>query len=39
MANRKEADTDRQAVKYGDQQVERGQGPRPTRWPPATHPG
>ena len=26
MANRKEAGTDRQAVEYGDQRVERGQG-------------
>jgi hypothetical protein len=39
MAIRKEAGTDRQAVEYGDQRVERGQGARPTRWPPATHPG
>jgi hypothetical protein len=26
MANRKEAGTDRQAVEYGDQRVERGHG-------------
>ena len=38
MANRKEAGTDRQAVEYGDQRVERGQGARPTRWPPTAHP-
>ena len=39
MANRKEAGTDRQAVEYGDQRVERGQGGETHQVASGTRPG